>query len=98
LAFSGIFAFSRVPLKLATFLGALTILGGIGYAIFVLLAQLFGGSPRGFATLALLEVTFSGVLLLVLGVIGEYVGRIYDEVKHRPLYIVNRVWEARRDG
>jgi hypothetical protein len=79
-------------------LGAITILGGVAYALFVLIAFLLGASPQGFATLALLQVGFSGVLLLVLGVIGEYVGRIYDEVKRRPVYIVSGIWEGEEGG
>ena len=93
LAFDGIFAFSRVPLRIATVLGLLTVLAGFLYGLFVVIARLAGAEPQGFATLALLQVGFSGMLLLVLGVIGEYVGRIYDEVKQRPIYVVDQVLE-----
>jgi glycosyltransferase involved in cell wall biosynthesis len=94
LAFDGLFAFSRVPLRAASVLGLIVVLAGIVYGAFVLINRLAGGPPQGFATLALLQIGFSGVLLLVLGVIGEYVGRIYDEVKRRPIYVVRRVWEG----
>lgn len=93
LAFEGIFAFSRLPLRIATVLGLLTVAGGLLYATYVLISRVFGVPPAGFSTLALLQIGFSGTLLLVLGVIGEYVGRIYEEVKRRPLYVVDRVWE-----
>lgn len=99
LAFEGLFAFSRLPLRLATFLGFVTVLGGALYGLYVLISKLAGAPPQGFATLALLQIGLSGTLLLVLGVIGEYVGRIYDEVKRRPVYVVDRVWEGdNRDG
>lgn len=99
LAFEGIFAFSRLPLRLATILGFLTVVAGALYGAYVLITRLAGAPPQGFATLALLQVGFSGTLLLVLGVIGEYVGRIYEEVKRRPIFIVDRVWGERgNDG
>jgi dolichol-phosphate mannosyltransferase len=94
LAFEGIFAFSRVPLRLATILGMVTMLAGVLYSLYVLISRFAGAPPQGFSTLALLQIGFSGALLLVLGVIGEYVGRIYEEVKRRPVYVVDRVWES----
>ncbi|MGH8946194.1 MAG: glycosyltransferase family 2 protein [Acidimicrobiia bacterium] len=94
LAFEGLFAFSRLPLRLATVLGFITVLAGTLYGLYVLVSRLAGAPPQGFAALALLQIGFSGTLLLVLGVIGEYVGRIYDEVKRRPVYVVDRVWES----
>jgi dolichol-phosphate mannosyltransferase len=93
LAFNGLFAFSRVPLRLATLLGLITVLVGFGYGGYVLIARLSGNPPQGFATLALLQIGFSGMLLLVLGVVGEYIGRIYEEVKRRPIYVINREWK-----
>lgn len=93
LAFDGVFAFSRVPLRLVSMLGAVTVLGAVVFAVWVLIDRLSGGSPQGFASLALLQIAFFGVLFLVLGVIGEYVGRIYEEVKRRPVYVVEQVWE-----
>lgn len=98
LAFEGIFAFSRLPLRLATILGFLTVIVGALYGAYVLISRLAGAPPQGFATLALLQVGFSGILLLVLGVIGEYVGRIYEEVKRRPIFIVDRVWGGENNG
>lgn len=93
LSLSGLLAFSIVPLRVATVLGALTVLGGLGYGVFVLIARLTGGPPQGFATLALLQIVFAGMILLVLGVIGEYIGRIYEEVKRRPVYVVAEEWD-----
>lgn len=94
LSLSGILAFSIVPLRVASVLGLLTVLGGIGYGIFVLVDRLTGGPPQGFATLALLQVIFAGMILLVLGLIGEYIGRIYEEVKRRPVYLIAEEWDS----
>ena len=99
LAFEGIFAFSRLPLRIASIMGLITVVAGVLYGLYVLVSRLSGDPPQGFSTLALLQIGFSGMLLLVLGVIGEYVGRIYEEVKQRPVYIVDTVIESgSRDG
>lgn len=92
LASDGIFAFSIVPLRAATLLGALAMgLSGL-YALYSLYAKLFFSQiPKGFTALVFLITFLSGVLLFFLGIIGEYVGRIYEEIKARPVYIVNRV-------
>ncbi len=92
LASDGIFAFSIVPIRAAAILGAFSIsLSGIfsAYAIFakVFLRQ----SPKGFTALLLLITFLAGVLLFFLGVIGEYVGRIYEETKGRPIYVIGRI-------
>ena len=91
LASDGIFAFSTVPLRAATLLGALAIgLCGL-YAIYSLYAKFFlSQTPRGFTTLVYLITFLSGVLLFFLGIIGEYVGRIYEEIKARPLYVISK--------
>jgi len=92
LASDGIFAFSIVPLRGAALLGALAIGLSALYAVYSLFAKIFlSTSPRGFTALVFLITFLSGVLLLFLGIIGEYVGRIYEEIKARPLYVVNRI-------
>ncbi len=92
LALDGIFSFSVVPLRLATFVGSLMVLLGFGYGAYALWVKLFGGgSPQGFTALALLLVMTSGVQLMFLGVVGEYIGRIYNEIKGRPAYLVGEV-------
>lgn len=91
LAFDGIFAFSIVPIRAAVLLGAVAIALACGFAAYTLYAKLFlAQSPRGFTALTLLIIFLSGVHLLFLGIIGEYVGRVYEETKGRPLYIVGR--------
>lgn len=85
---NGIIGFSRYPLQVISLTGVmfsvLAVLGAVTYFIL----RLFGlGFPQG-GSLAILVSFFSGIQLLSLGVMGEYVGRIYDEVRHRPKYIV----------
>lgn len=91
LAYDGIFNFSDVPLKLITKLGIFTILLSMVYLVYVLVMRFaFGAVPEGFTALIGAIVLFSGVQLICLGVIGEYVSRIYDQVRGRPLFIVKR--------
>lgn len=91
LAFDGIFAFSIVPIRAAALLGAgVTVLSTL-YVLYALYAKLFlHKSPQGFTALIVAVTFLSGVVLFFLGVIGEYVGRIYEETKARPLYVVGR--------
>lgn len=92
LALDGLFAFSVVPIRLATLIGFGAIAGSLVYSVYVLWARFFlQQTPQGFTTLILAMVFLAGVQLLFLGVIGEYVGRIYQETKGRPLYIVDRI-------
>ena len=93
LAADGIFAFSIVPLRASLVLGALAILASIGYALYAILARLVleKNTPPGFASLIVVIVFLAGVILVQLGVVGEYVGRIYEEVKARPHYVIQKV-------
>ena len=89
LALDGLLSFSVVPLRAAAVLGLVTIGITAGYALWALVERLFlGGTPRGFTGLIVTIVFLAGVQLLFLGVVGEYVGRVYEEVKSRPLYLV----------
>ncbi|MCA9873318.1 MAG: glycosyltransferase family 2 protein, partial [Anaerolineales bacterium] len=93
-AMNAITSFSYVPLQLATFLGFI-IAGLAGLAIFtVVLLRLFGPHDPlvGQATTLVAVLFLGGVQLISLGIIGEYLGRIYDEVKGRPLYLVQQQW------
>jgi dolichol-phosphate mannosyltransferase len=88
-ALDGIFSFSTVPLRLASYLGLfVSILSMIGvvYAFYIKLFTV--GVIPGWAAQWIGTLFLGGVQLLSLGVIGEYVGRIYGEVKRRPLYVV----------
>ncbi len=92
LASDGIFAFSIVPIRAAAILGTLTIGIASIYSLFAIYAKFFlGQSPKGFTAGVVLMTFLSGILLLFLGIIGEYVGRVYEETKARPHYIVEKV-------
>jgi polyisoprenyl-phosphate glycosyltransferase len=96
LASDGIFAFSIVPIRAAAMLGAIAVGGSMLFGLYAVLAKFaFHKSPQGFTALLLLITFLSGVLLFFLGVIGEYVGRIYEETKRRPNYIVAEVFRSR---
>lgn len=89
LASDAVFAFSIVPIRAAAAVGGVTVILAILYAIYVLYTRFaLSQSPRGFTSLILAVSFFAGVQLLFLGIIGEYVGRVYEEVKGRPQYIV----------
>lgn len=89
LAFNGIFNFSEFPIKLITNLGILTILSSLGYLAYVLAKKLlYGNVPEGFTGLLFVLVLFGGIQMLSLGLIGEYVLRIFFQVKQRPLFVI----------
>lgn len=88
LAIEGITSFTIMPLKIATFIGVLTSLIAFVYLIFVLLKTLIWGEVvQGYPTLMVIILFLGGVQLLSLGIIGEYLGRIFNETKNRPTYI-----------
>jgi polyisoprenyl-phosphate glycosyltransferase len=89
LAFNGLFNFSELPIRLIGILGLLAIIPSLLYLLITLYKKLvFGTVPEGFTALIFAIVLFSGVQLLSLGIIGEYVLRIFFQVKQRPLFIV----------
>ncbi|MBU5264508.1 glycosyltransferase family 2 protein [Bacillus atrophaeus] len=91
LSMDGITTFSHKPLKLASFAGILMSGAGFLYMLIVLYMKLFTDSTiTGWSSLIVIQLLFSGIVLLMLGMIGEYIGRIYDEAKDRPLYIVQK--------
>ena len=101
LASDAIFSFSVIPIRAAAGLGFLAVLLSALFSAYAVVAKLvFHQSPKGFTALLLLITFLSGVLLLFLGIVGEYVGRIYEEVKARPVYVIDkkiRASVARRD-
>ena len=89
LAFDGIFSFSNLPLRLATMLGLIVSLSAFVLMGTVLYQKLFTDRAiLGWASLMTSVLFLGGVILVTIGIIGEYMGRIYDEVKRRPLYVV----------
>lgn len=90
LALDGIFSFSNVPLRIASYMGFLSAVVAFAGGLFVVYEKLFTDKAiLGWAS-TICTITFlGGLILMTLGVIGEYIGRIYDEVKQRPLYIIS---------
>jgi glycosyltransferase involved in cell wall biosynthesis len=88
-AFDAITSFSFKPLKLSSYVGVTVSLGGFAYLMVVLYLKLFTDTTvTGWASMMAVSLFFNGVVLMMLGIIGEYIGRIYDEAKGRPLYLV----------
>jgi dolichol-phosphate mannosyltransferase len=92
LASDGIFSFSIIPLRAAAMLGLFAILISGAFSLYTLYARLvLHRTPVGFTSLMLFMAFLTGVQLFFLGIIGEYVGRIYQETKRRPLYVLGSV-------
>jgi dolichol-phosphate mannosyltransferase len=91
LALDGFFAFSSVPLQLATYLGFVAAGLGFLYLLYALATRFLYGNPAGWTSLAAIVLFLGGTQLIILGILGGYVGRVYEEVKRRPLYILEEV-------
>lgn len=92
-ALDGLFSFSTVPLKMWTYLGGLCAAGAFVYLVITLIQKLvFGISAPGYASLLIVLLFFNGLLLLSNGIQGEYIARIFEEVKGRPLFVVAGKW------
>jgi dolichol-phosphate mannosyltransferase len=90
-AFDALFSFSYVPLRLSIWLGLCASGAAFAYSLLVLWARLFTDwPPLGWTSTMFATLFLGGIVLMVLGIIGEYVGRIYDEVKQRPYFIVSK--------
>lgn len=90
LALEGITSFSAAPLKIWTYVGLIAGIFGIFYAIFILYHSLaYGSDVPGYTSTLLIVLFFGSLNMISVGVLGEYVGRIYIEVKGRPIYLVN---------
>lgn len=91
-AIEGIIGFSTAPLRLATFLGSISGIAAALYLIAVVLQKLFWGiDVPGYATIIVLILFFGSVQLFCIGIIGEYVGRIFEQSKNRPIYIAKEI-------
>ncbi|ADU99166.1 glycosyltransferase family 2 protein [Alicycliphilus denitrificans] len=91
LAFAGLTAFTVWPLRAVIALGFVLALAAFGYGAYLTLVYLlYGHDVSGWTTIVVSLMLFVGIQLVSLGVVGEYVGRIYEEVKRRPLYVVKR--------
>jgi len=91
LAIDGVLSFSTMPLRIAIWLGALSAALGFAVAVWAVAERLAGGLVvQGWASTMVALLFIGGMQLLTLGIVGEYVGRIYDEVRQRPLYLVSQ--------
>jgi len=93
-AFDGITSFSEVPLRLATYLGFIVSAFAFFYTIVVLVFKFLGRNDPGYTSTMVAILFLGGVQLIGIGILGEYVGRIYDQVKGRPLYLISSVERA----
>jgi dolichol-phosphate mannosyltransferase len=93
-AFNGIASFSEKPLVLAGWLGLLVTAGGFAFLLYIIIGKLLHPDAivTGWASLMGIVIFFGGIQLLSLGILGQYIGRIYREVKRRPLYILEAAW------
>lgn len=91
-ALDGVFSFSRLPLRLVTYAGLIVAGVGFAFGVFFVVRRLLGieVAQTGFTTLVTLVLFLGGVQLIGIGVLGEYLGRVYDEVKRRPNYVIQR--------
>jgi polyisoprenyl-phosphate glycosyltransferase len=88
-ALDGLMSFSTLPLKVWTYVGTLISIGALATAVFFIFSTIaYGADVPGYASLIVSIMFFSGVQLMSLGILGEYIGRIFAEVKRRPLYLV----------
>ncbi|MGA9288453.1 MAG: glycosyltransferase family 2 protein [Anaerobacillus sp.] len=93
LSLDGITSFSYKPLKLASYGGVLLSFAGFIYMLVVIYQKLFTHTTvMGWSSLIVIQLFFFGFVLSILGVVGEYIGRIYDETKNRPIYIVSETY------
>jgi dolichol-phosphate mannosyltransferase len=93
LALDGTFAFSTAPLRFIGALGGFVLMFAAVFSLYAVFVRVFlGQSPQGFTALTVLVTIIGGMILISLWIIGEYVGRIYEEVKRRPLYLIERTF------
>ena len=92
-ALEGFTSFSTAPLKIWTYLGALTALGTVLYALYIVIyTMVFGNKVPGYASLFVAITFFGSVQLISIGLLGEYIGRIYVETKQRPSYLIRKTY------
>ena len=95
-SFDGITSFSAIPLKIATWMGSIAAILAVLYLISVFIQWQLGYTVQGWATIMVALLFMGSVQLLCLGIIGEYLGRVFNEVKPRPMYVIEE--ELSSDG
>lgn len=95
-ALDGLTAFTTAPLRLATYLGLITAVGAFIYGVVIIVRTLLHGNPvAGYPSLMVVVLFLGGIQLVAIGIIGEYLGRLFNESKKRPLYLVESIQPAR---
>lgn len=95
LAMEGITSFTQIPLQFVSYLGLFVSLSAFLYGMFLLLKTLiYGNSVKGYPSLMVTLLFLGGVQMMALGVIGEYLGRTYEESKQRPVYLIRQKWDS----
>jgi glycosyltransferase involved in cell wall biosynthesis len=90
-AWNGITSFSTSPLRLIFYIGIIMFLLSLFFGVWVTFSALSGNAIKGWSSTLLVNLIFSGINMICLGIIGEYIGKIYQEVKKRPRYIIDEV-------
>ncbi len=95
LAVNGIISFSSAPLRIWCYIGFLTAFCAFIYGLFIIIRTLvFGVQVHGYASLVVFILFFSGLNMLSVGILGEYIARIFNETKQRPLYLIRKIYRA----
>ena len=90
-ALDGITSFTIAPLKISTYVGTITALSAFGYGIYMVIETLLHGNEvPGYPSLIVIILMLGGIQLVAIGILGEYLGRIFNETKQRPLYFINK--------
>lgn len=98
LAIEGITSFTTAPLRIATFIGLIVAVWALGYMLWIVLKVLIWGDPvAGFPTIMTVMLFLGAVQLIAIGILGEYIGRIFNETKQRPTYLINE-YKGRRQS
>jgi len=93
----GILAYSYFPLRLMSFSGIVISIIGFLYAIYIFFAKLFGSVPiQGWAPLMIIILVLSGIQMLMLGIVGEYLWRTLDQVRNRPSFVIDKIFEGEK--
>jgi len=89
-ALDGITSFTIAPLKISTYVGTITALSAFGYGIYMIIETLLHGNEvPGYPSLIVIILMLGGIQLVAIGILGEYLGRVFNETKQRPLYFIN---------
>ena len=97
-ALNGILSFSIKPLQLVTKLGIFTLFASFAIIVYVLISKFSGHAlMQGWASIMIVVTMLSGVQLVALGVVGEYISRIYEETKERPVFIIEETINVKKD-